>query len=355
MYDTDGGIETVFEDFFLPIQPEQLKSDKILRKEGWWAKWPESEHDRLKSVDALEMEDFIKDIAEAAERILSPSVPSQFCRRWSSVFYKKAIANEKGEVQEMPDLVLLDKQLNDKNATWRDIISFMLVRDHDTYELACKTDLQIDQYAQRIFEAQPGRRFVLAISIIKDDLEVRIFDRSEPLVCLDTPNIRCESDLALRILLGTLFVDKQQLGFDPTLYRKDDTGGLYVKAEKVEYSVMCIYREDGMYGRGTVCYRGVSQADDSVVVIKDQWTSVSDENKEVEILEHLNQGGEESVCAPDSDGARVIPKVVAKELVKIKKPIFVDGQWVLSDVDDTTAIFCSSENEKSTIRAIGGL
>ena len=93
----------------------------------------------------------------------------------------------------------------------------------------------------------------------------------------------------------------------------------------VEYRIENIYHDEDMYGRGTVCYKGTSQVDGSIVVIKDQWTDFPAANKELEILKRLNEGEESSVCTPD--GVRVIPKVIAGNIVSFKKPSVVEVRF----------------------------
>ncbi|KLO18530.1 hypothetical protein SCHPADRAFT_936029 [Schizopora paradoxa] len=315
------GIDAIFKESLLPVKPEQIMEDQTLWKDHQWVKWPARNrgNSNAKHFDAVEMECFIKDIEEAAGRVDSTLMESKRGRSWASGFVDKIVRDEKDELK-IPDLVLLDKRVNSKDATWKDVISVMNVvdvRPHRPEER--KLDGLSAKYAEQIFKLQPGRRFVLTILVVKDKFRFEIFDRTGPLHCSEEPNIHCSIYYdVVQAILGTLFLDLQELGFDASVYDKKESGieGTFMTVDNVEYQIETIYHEKEMYGRGTVCYKGVSQVDGSIVVIKDQWTNFTTGNREMEILEHLNKGEESSVCTPD--GVRVIPKIISGHIVTFK-------------------------------------
>ncbi|KLO06720.1 hypothetical protein SCHPADRAFT_1002164 [Schizopora paradoxa] len=344
----------------LPIKPIQILEDAILRKDDRWAKWPKPSRTSsgFEISNAYEMETFINDIAEAAARVASTSsvVPdTSVSRYWTSGFLDKAVrVAGNGEEVKLPDLVLLDKRIGAKDATWKDVASVMNVVDEKRREQEPELDALSAIYAEHIFNVQPGRRFVPVCLVVEDELQMTIFDRTGPLRYTHIPYLHLDLRNVLIVILWTLFLDRQQLGYDPTLYdKKRESGieGTFMKVDDVEYEVKIIYHEKIMHGRGTVCWKGVSQVDGSIVVIKDQWADVSKKNKELEILEYLNEGEESSVCTPD--GVRVIPKVIASEVIMVRTPKVVntrkDGNSEsvtksviqVVDVQDTTALFRS--------------
>lgn len=351
-----------FIEYFLPIKTEQLMDDPNLRKDGEWTKWPGRKESKSKCFNASEMESFINDIAEAAARATSTSVGLKHDRYWTSGFLDKLVTRA-GEEVKTPDLVLLDKHTRLKDATWKDAISVMNVVHENGRERQPESDALNTKYAEHIFNVQPARRFVPICLVVEDELRITIFDRTGPLLYRHIPHIHKDPKNTLIAILGTLLLDRQDLGYDPTSYDKKESRieGTFMKVGGVEYEVTTIYHEKIMHGRGTVCWKGISQVDGSVVVIKDQWTDVSKKNRELEILEHLNEGEESSVCTPD--GVRVIPKVIASEIVIVKAPRVVEirneeekGPVVtckiqVVDVQDTTALLRYPDDDKRGVLA----
>ncbi|KLO06721.1 hypothetical protein SCHPADRAFT_1002165 [Schizopora paradoxa] len=344
----------------LPVKPQQIIDDTNLRRGDQWVKWP-GRVDKFHNASGLDV--FISGIAEAARRIAPTSVSLKRGRQWTCGFRDKIVINEEEEVK-LSGLVLLDSHIHAKDATWKDVMSVMNIVDKEgRYDT--ELDGLIAQCAEHIFDAQPGRRFVPVFLVAEDDLSIYVFDRTGPMQYMDAVNVHKEPKEFLIAILGTLLLDRRELGYDPTLYHKDEWGveGTFMKVDGVEYEVTDIYHEGRMHGRGTVCWKGVSQVDGSVVVIKDQWTDISTKNKEVDILEHLNKGEESSVCAPD--GVRVIPKLIASEVVTIKAPALVktqeDGEDVPTtksesevqfvNVRDTTALLRKPDDEKRGVLA----
>lgn len=320
-------VEAVCHDSFLEVHPGQVIEDDALRRDGEWTEWPKA----TKTISEPKMEEFIKLIADTVDNLGLSSIEPRF---WTSMFYRHPIPDPKWDTDYKPDLVLLQRfmeAIDRGSITWKDILAVMEIKSNKDQQAAA--DKQVARYAQNIFNAQPGRRFVIALTVVESKVTLWIFDRSGAISC-EPFDIHEEPEKFLRIILGTFYFDMEQLGYDHTVYNKPESGDdLFIKVAGVEYKVNCIYHEPGIKGRGTVCYRGENQTDSSVVVIKDSWVDVSRRETEVEILEQLNKREEKDLCTPD--GVRVIPKLVAHEIVKTHRP--VEGQNTL--VDDTTAIF----------------
>lgn len=279
------------------------------------------------------MEAFIKLISKTVEDLnLSSSEP----RFWSSMFYQHPVPDPIWETEYRPDLVLLNRfalAINRGTLTWKDILAVMEIKSSKDQQL--QADKQVSRYAQSIFNAQPGRRFVIALTVVEAKVTMWIFDRSGSISC-EPFNIHDEPDKFLRIILGSFYVNSEQLGYDPSIYQKPEGGDdLFVTVGGVEYKVKNIYHEPGIKCRGTDCYRGESQTDGSLVVVKDSWVDISRTETEVDILEKLNENEEKDLCTPD--GVRVIPKLVSHEVLKTRRPGPVNGTTIF--VDDTTAIF----------------
>lgn len=158
---------------------------------------------------------------------------------------------------------------------------------------------QRSRYSEMAFDAQPGRRFVPAAVLAEMYISLLIFDSSE---------IFASEEISIH--------------------------SNYQKSRGVEYKVNCICNEFGIKGR-TVCYHGISQADESEVIIKEFWDDVDRQETEVSILKKLNKRKPEEFYTPD--GVRIIPEILSHEVLKTKRPDHATGGWKF--VDATTAIF----------------
>lgn len=362
-------LEPIFEDLLtlfptclLSVKPGQVIADPLLWKDNEWARWSGRKEPGARPFSANEMQWLIHTIAMSAAKINPMLLDSGRSRCWTSNTLEK-LRTEKGEEVKAPDLILADNRIRHA-ATWKDVVSVMNVEEANNTQLdrRSEVDARMAYYAEHIFKIQPGRRFVLTFLVVANDFQINVFDRTGPLYCSGKPNIHKNPMDIILIILGTLHLGPQDLGYDPSLYIKSlGIKGLFTQVGGVEYAITPFYQETRMYGRGTVCFYGTSQVDGSLVVIKDQWTDVSRKNRELEILEHLNGGEESSVCAPD--GVRVIPKIVAGEIVKvisittsIGRFNVQSGLWestvsTFAHVDDTTALMRHPQRSKEGILA----
>lgn len=158
---------------------------------------------------------------------------------------------------------------------------------------------QRSRYSEMAFDAQPGRLFVPAAVLAEIYISLLIFDRSE---------IFASEEISIH--------------------------SNYQKSRGVEYKVNCICNEFGIKGR-TVCYHGISQADESEVIIKEFWDDVDRQETEVSILKKLNKRKPEELYTPD--GVRIIPEILSHEVKKTARPDVITGEWV--NVDAMTALF----------------
>ncbi len=331
MKDVVSLVDAVFHDLFLPVTPDQVIGNDALRLNNGWRLWPRTKE----TIPEDEMAAFINLIGETAMAFAPADSKPRYC---SSMFERHGVSDPTWKTGYQPDNVFFKSFIHEmerQNVTWADILLALEIKS--SKDKKKEAGIQSARYAHCIFTAQPGRRFVPAVTIAGHMVTLWIFDRSGS-IASEAFNIHDDPRKFLRIILGILFVDSAHLGYDPSIYHKGSNSvEKYIKVNHVEYKVDCIYIEPGIKVRGTVCYHGVDQRDNSEVVIKDSWVDVARQETEVEILNHLNEGDEASLC--NSDGARVVPKIIAHEFRTTKRPCVTDGVEQLEDVKDTTAIF----------------
>lgn len=177
-----------------------------------------------------------------------------------------------------------------KDATWADIrcvVSMQIGKPRRNKE-CCR----LMEYARRCFANQPNRRYVLGLSFLHKDLSFYVFDRSGTLA---TPyyNVDQNPEQFLQLAIGVLFMDYAQLGHDTSIYSKRDKN--YINAGGKKYKMLCtLYNDDGLRGRGTMCFKAADKSG-KVVVIKDSWVDRTRPTKEVDMLKLLRGSGIENI------------------------------------------------------------
>ena len=198
-----------------------------------------------------------------------------------------------------------------------------------TKESASAAILQLAQYARLIFRAQPNRRYVVGSFIIGKKIHLAVFDRSGVISSMGF-DIDKDPETFIHIVVGTLFLDAVQLGFDPTITYEPGGTENYLLFKGTKYIITnVLYVEGVIRGRGTVCYN-VYPADGNPFdeyIVKDSWVDTSREDSEADILRELKEQkipgvpeivGDEKVCV---DG-------VADSTQRIRSTLFRHGEWM---------------------------
>ena len=192
-----------------------------------------------------------------------------------------------------PDIVLCGQLDQDIGFAWHNVISFLELTS-TTYSAQLRRDITRKAYA--VFMSQPSRRFVVAVSLARQEFRIHIFDRSGAIHSLGC-NLHKFSDLFARVIYTLSFGSPDKLGFDPTfidpavspsiLYRPRSTPAaqisqiIYIRSDV--YSVLCpIYISHLIRGRGTSSW--LVKKGKKFYIIKDYWTHKGRKHTEEEIL-----------------------------------------------------------------------
>ncbi|KLO10640.1 hypothetical protein SCHPADRAFT_999406 [Schizopora paradoxa] len=322
-------VDTVFPDAILDFtskEIEEILQINTLWRDGEWVSWPR----KNATISEQEMVNFISLIRnEVKTRFASNSNP-RYC---SSMFREYPVPDPQCETTFKPGIVFTRNPFQEEERDTVDWSDIEMVLEMVSPEMLDKGISRCSRYCERMFDRWPCPRFVPAAVIAGSHIILLIFDRSG-MASSEKISVHDNPQKFLRLIIGFLFVSLEHLGFEMTIV-VDEDGSHYIKAGDVEYQVSSIYREPGIEGRGTVCYHGVSQEDQSDVVIKDSWVDVCNEQTEIDILNQLNERDEKELCTPD--GVRVIPQIVSHEILKTRRPGIAPGEWV--DLEATTALF----------------
>jgi hypothetical protein len=157
--------------------------------------------------------------------------------------------------------------VEDPKADWSHIFSVVEYK-FGMYAKRKEVIAQLAQSIRLILDAQPDRRFVLGVGVCNDDMALCVFNRGG-LLCSDWFNVHKSPVRFIRVVAGLTRVNREGLGFDPTM---DLTRVTTVDAETkrtvtVNGSVYdvdeIIHREGIIRGRATLCLKGESWWEDA--------------------------------------------------------------------------------------------
>lgn len=150
-----------------------------------------------------------------------------------------------------------------------------------------------------MFATQDTRRFVLGFTLCGSIMRLWVFDRLGG-VGSTSFNINMDGRKFVSVMLGFLWMNEEELGFDPTIIEGDD--GRYMeiqrnsKTERV-YIVELMKRQRSIAGRATTCWKGYVGAVElgDPLVIKDSW-EYEDRPEEGLLLQEATKAGVENVA-----------------------------------------------------------
>jgi hypothetical protein len=163
-----------------------------------------------------------------------------------------------------------------------------VLKRNPSAELASKAYLDIGTYAKEVLAVQTIRRFVLGFTICGSRMRIWEFDRLGG-IASDQFDINQDGLRFVSTVLGFLWMNKEDLGLDPTITFKEDDGQSIVTinrnglAERLVIDKL-LTREACIAGRATTCWKAHHEEDPSATfVIKDSWQYM-EQSKEGELL-----------------------------------------------------------------------
>ncbi|KAF2453900.1 hypothetical protein BDY21DRAFT_326859 [Lineolata rhizophorae] len=150
----------------------------------------------------------------------------------------------------------------------------------------------VGRYAREVFAAQDTRRFVLGFTLCGSIMRLWEFDRvggigSSPF------DINKEGLKFVSVVLGYLWIDEQQLGFDPTILESNGERFVQIKRYgRIERLIIDerIKRSPCVAGRATTCWKAHREGDESPLVIKDSW-QYPEREEEGDLLREATERG----------------------------------------------------------------
>ncbi|TAQ84941.1 hypothetical protein B7494_g6736 [Chlorociboria aeruginascens] len=157
---------------------------------------------------------------------------------------------------------------------WSQILVPGELKSNPSADTASKAWLDLGTYAREVLGAQDTRRFVLGFTLCGSLMRVWEFDRLGA-IASEQFDINQDGLQFVSTILGFLWMNEEELGFDPTIISAEDRR--YIEIERSGQTERLIIdgvmmRAHCVAGRGTTCWRAHREGDPRTpLVIKDSW------------------------------------------------------------------------------------
>jgi len=163
----------------------------------------------------------------------------------------------------------------DSKCHWSQILIPGELKSNPLADIASKAWLDLGRYAREVLAAQDSRRFVLGFTLCGSRMRLWVFDRLGGIA--SSPfDVNKDGLQFVSAVLGFLWLNEEQLGFDPTIILAGETRYIEIKRDsRTERLILdkVIKRVACVAGRATTCWSARREGDESQtpLVIKDSW------------------------------------------------------------------------------------
>jgi hypothetical protein len=270
------GLRRFYEVFFERIDGLESAAETIFKKcmegtdplfdEGW-SGWPcTANQDEVLSWFA-DMSNRFMEFADASR--LKP-----LNRRRPLAQPNKPIHGSTGE--RKLDVGFVDDPEAGKNSRcrWEQILVPGELKSNPTADIASKAWLDLGTYAREVFAAQDNRRFVLGFTICGSLMRIWEFDRLGA-IASEQFDINEDGLQFVTTILGFLWMNDEELGFDPTIKTKDGKRFFEINRNNSTERLIIdevMQRARCIAGRATTCWKVHREGHpEEPLVVKDSW------------------------------------------------------------------------------------
>jgi hypothetical protein len=182
----------------------------------------------------------------------------------------------------------------DSKYHWKQILIPGELKSNPAADVASKAWLDLGRYAREVLAAQDNRRFVLGFTLCGSRMRLWNFNRLGGIASSQF-DIHEDGLQFVSAVLGFLWLNEEQLGFDPTIITAG--GKRYIEIERDDRTERLILskvikRVSCIAGRATTCWRAYREGDESraPLVIKDSW-QYPEREEEGELLRESTEKG----------------------------------------------------------------
>ncbi|KAK7972412.1 hypothetical protein PG988_006546 [Apiospora saccharicola] len=189
--------------------------------------------------------------------------------------------------------------VNDPNATqdskchWSQILVPGELKSNPAADKPSDAWLDLGRYAREVLAAQDTRRFVLGFTICGSLMRVWLFDRLGG-IASERFDINEDGQQFVSTILGFLWMDEEQLGFDPSMNTLDGQRFIEIERDGVTERIIIdgvMQRARCIVGRATTCWKAHCEGrPQTPLVIKDSW-QYTERPEEGELVCEATAGG----------------------------------------------------------------
>ncbi len=261
--------------------------DPLYTEEGGWRDWPKDAKEERVLKWLKELVDKFLEFAKGSEPV--PNIPRRPLARPSQPLLGST-THRKLDVGFVNDTRGTDCVRYD----WLRILVPGELKSNPNADRHTSTWLDLARYAREVLTAQDTRRFVTGFTLCGSTMRLWEFDRLGGIA--SSPfDINKEGLHFILVIMGYLWMNDEQLGFDPTISEED--GRRYMKITrngKPERLVVdeLMKRHSSVAGRATTCWKAHREGDKSkqILVVKDSW-QYPEREEEGELLREATEKG----------------------------------------------------------------
>ncbi|KAM0269829.1 hypothetical protein ACHAQH_009646 [Verticillium albo-atrum] len=182
---------------------------------------------------------------------------------------------------------------SDSRCCWSQILVPGELKSNPSADIASKAWLDLGRYAREVLTAQDTRRFVLGFTICGSLMRIWMFDRLGG-IASEQFDINHDGLQFVSTVLGFLWMDEEDLGFDPSITTEDGKRLIKItrngKAERLVVDKL-MKRAPCIAGRATTCWKAHREEDpQTTFVVKDSWQFL-ERDEEGELLKEAASKG----------------------------------------------------------------
>ncbi|KAF1363108.1 hypothetical protein EJ07DRAFT_163021 [Lizonia empirigonia] len=239
----------------------------LYKEESGWQSWP----DAGKELDVLSwFAQLTEQLLEfAKEHHASPKLRRRIVTRPHQPL-QGSTANRKLDIGFVEDeIASIDSQCH-----WSRILVPGELKSNPSADKASKAWLDLGRYAREVLAAQDSRRFVLGFTLCGSLMRLCSFDRLGG-IASEQFDVNQDGLQFVSAVLGFLWMDEEQLGFDPTIITVGDKR--YIEIERNNRTERLVIdnllkRVACVAGRATTCWRvHLEDECNTQLVVKGSW------------------------------------------------------------------------------------
>ncbi|OAA64234.1 Protein kinase-like domain protein [Niveomyces insectorum RCEF 264] len=250
-----------------------------------WSGWPaDAKEDKVLTWFA----EFCNRLVRFAEHYK----PNQPMQRRLLAQPNRAIQGSTGERKLDIGFVDGSKATDNSRYHWRQILIPGELKSNPSADTNAEAWLDIGRYAREILRAQSTRRFLLGFTLCGPLMRIWEFDRLGG-IASGQFNVHDDGLRFVTTVLGFLWMDEQQLGFDPTIVSLGGRQYVTIERNGIQERLVLdgVMRRAGcISGRATTCWAAHREGDSQTLVMKDSWQYTERDEEGVLLQEATERG-----------------------------------------------------------------